>query len=566
MKRVLPVLGLLLIFLGRAAADEPPYLDFVKGLRDMGYPDLALQYLQKLKAKPPQGITPAELTLESGLTGVEAARLEPDLSKRAAFYAQARTDLEDFLKGNASHPRAAEANLALARLVALQGQTELSKADRDQTAEGKEAQRQKARPLFEQADKLLGQVAGQAADPKAKLQAQMEQASNLFNEARTYNTQKNADLLKRADILKQARGIFETIAANNLKDPIGWEALAWVGRCYQEVDEGDKALQVYNRIFQERGPVSDTGRRLAQYYRMILLDRNPKAIQGDALAEIAKSGESWRAAYPRYLHTPDGYGVTFLTAEALLKQGVQLQEAMKTPKGPLPPKVLDLFARAEKLYGELEGSDNDYADLASQRRLFLVVTRSGQKLEGHDITALTTFTDCFEQARVQLNTMFDEDRNFKGQTDEERKQHQKQHQQHLDQAVALLQRALTLTGTRVTPDQLAQARNLLSYCYIQANKSYQAAVLADFTVHSTDPSLKSAQAAGAYALQAYAQALGDQQTAQAPDEVLNADRRQLRNVADFIQKTWTTEDVADAARHQIGRLLLQEKKYAEAVA
>ena len=72
-------------------ADEPPYLDFVRSLREKRRaPDLALEYLQELVKKPnlPKDLVDF-LPLEMAQCRMELAQLETDTDARNRILAQA---------------------------------------------------------------------------------------------------------------------------------------------------------------------------------------------------------------------------------------------------------------------------------------------------------------------------------------------------------------------------------------------------------------------------------------------------------------------------------------------
>ena len=54
-------------------AEEPSVQDFVRGLREKRYPDLALDYLKKLSANPPPGLA-AVLPLEMARCRLDMAQ------------------------------------------------------------------------------------------------------------------------------------------------------------------------------------------------------------------------------------------------------------------------------------------------------------------------------------------------------------------------------------------------------------------------------------------------------------------------------------------------------------
>src|SRR4051812_37400662 len=100
MKRLLLSISLAAcVFPSPALAQEPPevQLDFVRKLRQKGYADLALQYLDTIPASSPA--IGSAILLEKVRTRVALSRsLEPE--RRVAMIDQARGELEQFIKTN----------------------------------------------------------------------------------------------------------------------------------------------------------------------------------------------------------------------------------------------------------------------------------------------------------------------------------------------------------------------------------------------------------------------------------------------------------------------------------
>src|SRR5262249_37696598 len=111
------------------------------------------EYIQEhlMKVAPPE--LKKELPLEMAKARADMAQLESVPARREALYTQAREDLLAFLKDNAKSPRAADANLELARLLFLQGRTYLSRGEREPQGEIRKADMERARSLFVDAGK-----------------------------------------------------------------------------------------------------------------------------------------------------------------------------------------------------------------------------------------------------------------------------------------------------------------------------------------------------------------------------------------------------------------------------
>jgi hypothetical protein len=235
------------LFAAAAPAAEP-HLQFARGLRENGLPDLAVDYLQRLAGHNPPADVAALIPLEIARARLDVAVQEGDAKKRDKQFAAARAAYETFLKANANHPRAAEAKLDLARLVALQGKHLLSQARRQESKSAQKDMTAQAGQLFKDAaaqlksasaeiDKRLGQLAGAATDDekaqkadlaKAKLQARLEQAINLINLSNTMLDSK--DVKARAAVIAQAKDDLIKLARGDEDDPFSWQAKVWLGR------------------------------------------------------------------------------------------------------------------------------------------------------------------------------------------------------------------------------------------------------------------------------------------------------------------------------------------------
>src|SRR6266851_1740773 len=169
MKRL--VAGLLLgIFFsanGLLSAQELPHLEFVRGLRAKQYPDLALEYLEKLNNDPARPQDPLIL-LEMAKTRLDLAALESDPNRRLPIYQQATADLTAFLTKFPEHPLVADAKREKAHLIVTQGKALLSKVQRSETSPTRATDAAAARTLFAQAAKDLDAVAAEIETQRAK--------------------------------------------------------------------------------------------------------------------------------------------------------------------------------------------------------------------------------------------------------------------------------------------------------------------------------------------------------------------------------------------------------------
>ena len=108
-------------------ADEVPHLEFVSELRAR-YPDLALEYLDKLSKSNPSPDVAAVIPLELAKVHLDLASAEIDANRRLVLYDKARQEFQQFIDKNPSNVLVADARVDLARVTALQAKAQLTRA------------------------------------------------------------------------------------------------------------------------------------------------------------------------------------------------------------------------------------------------------------------------------------------------------------------------------------------------------------------------------------------------------------------------------------------------------
>lgn len=124
------------LFLGpgviAAQEDGLPHLDLVRGLRERGYHDLALNYLEQLQAKAGHlsRYVQAALPLELARSRSDVAATVPAGDERNRLLSKSRAELEAYLRANASAELVQDAEQALANTIAEQARSLAIAADR----------------------------------------------------------------------------------------------------------------------------------------------------------------------------------------------------------------------------------------------------------------------------------------------------------------------------------------------------------------------------------------------------------------------------------------------------
>ncbi len=572
MKRLLVMLTVGSLSLAGAAlrAEEPPHLEFVRGLRQRGMPDYALEYLQELSKKPPAGLARV-LPLEMAKARADLAQSEPDLARRETMYHQARQDLETFLKNNPKAPEVADATVELGRTMSRQGQLAVLQAERQDQTEARKAGMDRARGLFALAGKQLETAAGLIGQRLANKELPDAEKTSLqglrdrldlergINSLHQYMAGNELDSKDGPAIAKKTQDVLKKVGHEDVKNPLYWVGRAWLGRYYYEAQDYRSCRTELDKIVKTKEPAAAEGQRLARYFQIIMMERDPDAnAKKDLVAAKRKAAETWLRDYARFRTTPEGYGVQFQLADALLK------EALRQPKNAQTTSYTQkLYKDAEAYFTVVERAENEYSREAHDRKLTSILTRSGELSRG-DIDKLKDFQECYLRAQLEIWQMSEDERkppkNVK--PDDLKKRRAK----HLENTVAALNRALSLADPQTPAKDLTEARYYLGYVYYrELNDPYRGAVVGEYLAH-TAPQSGRAVAAAAYALQAYGQILGaDEGNDNVPANCVEADRRRVKDLATYMEKTWPNDPVAGIARHQLGAMAFRAKQYPQAI-
>jgi hypothetical protein len=540
-------------------------LRLAEALRNRGDNDLALELLEKLAKNAPPELA-KELPLEFAKTRLRFAADQPETAKRLQLYKEAQADFQKFIDANPGHPRLAEANLEVARVLNLLGKTQLSQALLNEEVKIKKELADKARAtLVQAADKLYAAVKAleavkeklpspdDVADPKKKKEAQaavarveheikqtnLERGLNLYDQSETYLGGNDE---AASALLVKAKEVLDPLAGGAPAEPITWKARAWLGRIIFETESADKARGKFAEVIGNTSPVAAEGARLAKYFRMRVIRKQPsdveKKAKGGPDAIIVDSARRWRRSYPRFLKTPEGCGVTFLLAEILL------EEANK----PKNPQAANLVAEARQLLRELEQTENEFTDRARRLKIQAIMKQGGFTRK---VQTLRTFEDCYVRAQYEAFKL----------SQEEKKDRRKA---HIDNLVAALKRALASPEVKKMKAglELNNARAMLAYWALNTG-DLEEAVKAGETFAREDPRSSQAAMSAVYALQAYVQMVGQKE--KYTEEELARWRNNLFSLARYMEERWGAETPGEFARYTIGRQLLQEENFPEGI-
>ncbi len=560
----------------------PSPLDLVQGLREQGMSDLALEYLKELESNPNLSADQKlVLPLEKAKCQLEAADIEPDDAARASLIAEATVGFSEFLKRSSTHPRAAEAAIALARLKSLEAKSVLIKARRievptedgpakDEAITAQKTEAAKARPLFQKAselfkqgsDRLEAQIKNPALDvptrralEQERLDAELARGINFFALADTYLHATAGELKTRSDNLDKAKDLFSALAKQPGSGRAGWVARAWMAECEMERDNPKVAEAEFEAILKSNLLEADEGKRTVRFFQLRRNYLNAFA-EGDLkkvyeAEQMCRTWLNYYGANRRARH--EATAVRYYLAYILQRQAYVLTPLPKDyPKTAYKPgnQAEQKLKEAERHYRVLTQSDSEYTDRAIRNRMIVVRQLVGEAQQPP--SAYTTFEDAQMAAVIQIAQLSDIEK------DDTKAEELKARRMKV---VALLERARSLATSQDSTTDVLNVMLQLIYFYELTGQPQQAAILGEYIARFVKTSGGKSSLAGAMALGGYGLASSQVPASVDVQKYRQADRIRAIQLARFIDEKYPNDTYTDRARFRLGAMLFEERDF-----
>ncbi len=553
-----------LIALSLPAAE--PHLRFLAGLKDRGYSDIALDYLQTLESDPKtpadvREVIPferAQILIDGGASGsLEQQRTQLD---------QAESNLDRFIKTSPGHPLAGQANAARADLLKRRAQVDVWDADAStQPAKQKELQT-RARTQLAQAKTIIAAAVGQheaavkvfptyipesdkarrAARDEALdrlMQARLDSAEIEYWLARSYP--KGGE--ERRQALEVARSAFESVAQRYSQDVAGVYAHLWQGKCFEELGDAGKALGIYKQVMEheDRQAAVQTMKDIALHFRLVCLNTDQRKDYGVVVDEA----ESWLRSNPQRASSPAGVGIQWELCRALETIGNDRTRSETQRRS-------DLTRALERARGVSRSSGEQRAEATRMvQRLTIALDRKGavpRDFEG----AYAAGSAIVEQA----GKTGDDYRAAIARGDaKEGAEIMRTIRASGDEAAKMFTLALSLRTPRTDPVKAATARLQLAYASFLQGRYLDCAVIADHqmrTYATESPDL--AREAGFLAMSALD--ASSAATSHLPDFEANW----MRSIGEQMIARWPDSDRTHEAKMLLGRAAWSQQQYLDA--
>ena len=527
-------------------------VDFLKALQKKGYGEMAVYYLEQLKANklPPELEDKFDLEMSTSLRlSIPEAYNKEEAEQRTV---NSKKFLETYRN---AHPGDADAvstsaDAAFDRGLALIRSAKATK-DKEQIAKhlaDARAALDESRPLYQQAADLLdkkfqelkdalggGKGKGKAKATTSKSKAEREEALDAYTslmEARfkvamvdyykgqTYVDDKDPE--RKAALVAAAKS-YDTIFQDNRDAMVGLYAHMWEGRTHDDMGDYQTALDIYEEVLANAPPTKESSPldpvfAQVEYFRFLIVHKTePKKFQAEA--------KEWLQTNKQKLQKLDGFqGVQLELAKAVLEDADRASEEQKSK----------LRRDAQALLKEVAKVNTPHA--IDAKRMMQGLKGGGS---GEGPVEASNFEEAFAMAKEAASS---------GEVEAAIKA--------LEQAVEFAPKAKDkkqVNDVKDLLDKMHFRRALALYTEGKYDEAWKiVAPLAKKTDNDVAPS--AASLGVSCALSIY-------QSAEDKDAAM----KKLTAISDYTIKTWPDKAEADDARIALGQASLMQQDFAKAI-
>jgi hypothetical protein len=520
---------------------------FLEGLRQRGYHDMALAYLDRIETSPqcPEDLR-EQIDYQRGITLIASSRLAG--TAREQQLDQARDALQKFIDGHPQHPLAGTANTQLANVLVERGRMKAQLADRpSKSADEKKRLMAEARQHYEEARKVFV-AAEQRIYERAKvleeeakkdsrkvaerdetraelLQARLYLAGVVHEIGKTYEPESKPFKEHLTEAAEDYRELYEKYGDYTA----GLYARMQEGQIYKELGETDKAIPVLREMLTL--PSGDaTARMLRNQSLGLLLETylSPDVKKyADALAQVEKWQEAARGAEES---SPEGLKIRFLAGQAAISRAQELKSD--------DPKRKECLKAARQHFEFVARFRGDYQRDARQ---MLAHELLGGVIETAEPK---TFADAKDQGDFAWTTMVVAYGDLQqAKKPEEKKKFRAEMDRARAEALKYYRLAMGLRTEDTPLPQLNLIRSYMAQLYWFSNDFYRAAVMGEFLATNYPQSVGASQAAEV-AVKAYRRLYLASPKRQ---EERTFETRRIGELTDLITARWAGQRVADEA-------------------
>lgn len=574
------IFALLAVTPAHAQDDGTPHLELVRGLRERGYQDLALNYLEKLQAQPAMlsAEVKAALPLELARSRAEVAPTIPAGPERDRLLQKSRTDLEAVLRNNPGATLAHEATQALANTIVEQARSASTASERAGISgpnASKAAKDLQANALkhFDDAERLFADLQKKLEDelglkntpektpnkggvPNPPKSSPLYLSTLYYRALARYEKSRIPGLGVRDSGLAndEARQLAEKLSAYRGVSSAGWQGFALYARTLEGADDA-KANQIYRNIDAASTPNAVAAQRAMRYFPLARAEASGDITErGPERDRLRAQAERWLQLYGGTAgSSKDAQHVRYMLIRILGKELEEIPEARR--------QTGEAQAKLERALALIDSMDNGRAEYqdALERTKYSLLRLSG-RAKG-PLESLKTFDEALLRASMEfyqqqaLEAKLKEVGNTAAKADVEA-----QYKKQVETTLAALRRTQSLMlDTIVSERNRVRIFNMMQSCLRRLNDGPRAAILCEhLALTARQPEI--AQAAAAEALRLY-QFLSREGGKSDPYAA-----HHLMSMAQLLDARFPDSAQADEARSILGRDLIAKHQLDPAIA
>lgn len=576
----LATLALVALSAGPAVAVEPAQA-FLDGLRERGYFDVAIEYLDAAQNNPNVPVQFKEtLPYEKGVTLVKGARLQKDPALRERQLDEGQQTLQQFVTSQPNHLLAVSARSELGNVIVERARSRVEKSKKVTPAE-KTTLLKEANGLYTEAITTFSALADEL---KVKLQGypaaldEKKDAKRIEERDRYRQDYLQAQLLVAAareemvetvtkgskewtDTLTQAVADYKDVYEKYRTRLAGLYARMYQGRCLAKLGKAKEASAIYSELLSN--PDEPDAFRTMKVKVMALAVEAWEA-QGLHLEIIDKAGKLVDAARPTEDRTDEVMGMRVAVARAAKAYSAELAK-----ENPRNPQIKVLLTNGRKLVTYVQKFPGAYQDIA--RKLLpeftggdaeVVAERKEPKsfmeartLAKEAIDAMQTSNLLLKTLPPRLATLKDpmEKAELEKQLEEAKATVGKAQQD----ALYYCKLAMKFVDRETPPDDVNLVRYLLCYLLYSEKNYNDAVIIGEFVARRTES--QGSRPCAKIAMACYLQLYQENQT-----DDKSYESAKIISIADFIVKKWPTEPEAAEALNTLIPFMIRDKRLQEA--
>ncbi len=513
---------------------------FLDGLRQRGYFDMALEYLEQMRTSPLASQQfKAMIDYEAGVTLKDSARTGRARSVREKQLDEARVMFKRFLAEQPEHPLAAGGNTQLANLLVERGKLKVEQAaDAKTSAQQKKQLREEAQALYGEAEQVFGRLEEYflaeyrkfdkfLKDPK-KIEAKDHVRRNLF-EARISSAQMLEEMSKAHEpgsadhkkCLEGAAAKYQKLYDNYGGILVGLYAHMWEGRCYRELGRIDDAFVAFQDLLAE--PDESPPFRLMKNRTMILFLETALLPAVRKYKMAIDEADQWeKEARGQDETSPEGLAVKCLAGEVAFEYARSFDKKQSSSQNADARRAA--MTKARKLLMYVAGRPGEY-----QRQAKALLRRKEFAGEDASIPEPANYAEAGDRARDAFELMQDPqlkpDELAAARAD----------------AIEYYRMAFRLKPADVEAEELNVMRYHLAYLYWASGDVYEAAVLGEFLARRYSGGL-AARPGAKIAMAAYVRLFNE-----APPDDRQFENDRMIGIAKYVAERWAGEPEGDEA-------------------